>query len=123
MEDTLFNELMRGLEDAIAYERGDTSRGRTVLVWDPVPEYSAQDVTRIRESLGKTHFSFAIVMGVSARTVQAWEAGRSKLSGPVRHLLYLVEQDPSLAGKLEYQRKTLDPAPPGDSTPNQAGSG
>ena len=111
MENTLFEKLKSGLEDVIAFERGDTSRCRVVRCTDPVPEYTAQDVVRIRDALGMDRVGFALLMGVSSRTVQAWETGRGGLKGPVRRLLYLLECDPAQAEKLKIRREVIFPGP------------
>ena len=40
------------------------------------------------------------VLGVSTRTVEAWEAGRNVPSGAARHLLFLLDGDHSLVQRL-----------------------
>lgn len=102
MEEKYFNELMPSLEDAAAFANGDTSRARVVEVEvdDPVPEYKAADVARTRQALNLSQRAFASVLGVSTRTVEAWEAGRNVPSGAARHLLFLLDGDHSLVQRL-----------------------
>lgn len=100
MEKAYFDALISGLEDAVAFEQGDTSRCRVVVRESPVPEYKAQDVARIRKSLNLSQRALASVLGVSTRTVEAWEAGRNVPSGAARHLLYLFECDHSLVDRF-----------------------
>ena len=111
MTDPLFLELMESAQEAAAFAHGDTSRCRVVRCTDPVPEYTAQDVVRIRDALGMDRVGFALLMGVSSRTVQAWETGRGGLKGPVRRLLYLLECDPAQAEKLKIRREVIFPGP------------
>ncbi|WP_366517617.1 helix-turn-helix domain-containing protein [uncultured Mailhella sp.] len=76
------------------------SRCRVVVRESPVPEYKAEDVARIRKSLDLSQRTLANALGVSTRTVEAWEAGRNVPSGAARHLLYLFDCDHSLVDKL-----------------------
>ena len=102
MEKKYFDELMTSLEDAAAFAQGDTSRARVVEVDtdDPVPEYKAADIARTRQALNLSQRALASVLGVSTRTVEAWEAGRNVPSGAARHLLFLLDGDHSLVQRL-----------------------
>lgn len=100
MEEKYFDALMGSLEDAAAFAQGDTSRARVVEVDDPVPAYAAKDVARTRAELNLSQRALASVLGVSVRTVEAWEAGRNVPSGAARHLLFLLDSDHSLVQRL-----------------------
>lgn len=102
MEKKYFDELMTSLEDAAAFAQGDTSRARVVEVDtdDPVPEYKAADVARTRQALNLSQRALARALGVSSRTVEAWEAGKNVPSGAARHLLFLLDSDHSLVQRL-----------------------
>ena len=56
-EQSYYESLMVGLEDAVAYIEGDKTRGREVVreVPDPVPVYKAEDVVRTRKALKLSH--------------------------------------------------------------------
>ena len=103
-EKSYYESLKAGLEDAVAFLQGDTSRCRVVVRESPVPAYSAQDVVQTRKSLNLSQSALANVLGVPFWTVEAWEAGDSVPSGPARNLLYLIECDPSLADKLRARQ-------------------
>ena len=45
----------------------------------PLKEYEATDIKKIRNDIGATQVVFASIMGVSKKTVEAWEAGRMDL--------------------------------------------
>ena len=100
MEKHYFDTLMESLEDAAAFAQGDPSRARVVEVDDPVPAYEAKDVARTRSDLNLSQRALASVLGVSVRTVEAWEAGRNVPSGAARHLLFLLDGDHSLVQRL-----------------------
>ena len=95
-----YESLKAGLEDAVAFINGDKSRGRIVVRGNPVPEYTANDVARTRKDLNMSQRTLANVMGVSTRTVEAWETGRNGPSGAARHLLFLLDHDHTLVERL-----------------------
>jgi putative transcriptional regulator len=96
----LYEELKTSLEEAIAYEKGDHSMARVSVRTIPVPAYRAKDVVRARAALNLTQKGLANAMGVSPRTVEAWEAGKNEPSGAARRLLYLFECDHTLVDHL-----------------------
>ena len=50
----------------------------------------------IRQRLKLSQAAFARLMGVSLRTIQDWEQGRRKPSGPAVALLRIAEQKPDV---------------------------
>lgn len=96
----VYEGIMDGLKEAVAYKNGDRSRCRVSVRKALIPEYKAEDIIRTRKALNMTQSAFALALGVSSRTVEAWEAGKNLPSGPARHLLFLLEGDHSLADRL-----------------------
>jgi len=92
--------LIRGLQQALKYAKGDKRRCRVTVRELPVPEYKADDISRVRSDLRLSQKALASVLGVSSRTVEAWEAGRNAPNGPAARMLYLIEADHSLVDKL-----------------------
>ena len=60
---------------------------------EPVRQYTASKIKEIRHRAGVTQELFARFFGVSAKTVEAWEAGRNTPSGPSSRLLGLIEDE------------------------------
>jgi putative transcriptional regulator len=58
-----------------------------------VPE---PDVRGIRRRLGVSQSEFALMLGISARTLQNWEQLRRQPTGPARVLLLLAQKRPDL---------------------------
>jgi len=52
------------------------------------------DVKKIREYLHLSQSAFAALMGVSIKTLQEWEQGRRKPSGPASALLRVANRHP-----------------------------
>ena len=64
------------------------------------PEFTGEEIKKIRQQIPATQLVFAQIMAASPRTVQAWETNRSKPNGPARRLMQLLELDPSVARLL-----------------------
>jgi len=91
---SIYESLVRGLNEAIEYERGTISlRSNTLIISDP-EEFNANDIKNIRTETGLSQAVFAAAMGVSKKTVEAWEAGRNTPSGTAKRLLAIVEENP-----------------------------
>ena len=83
----LFEDLKQGLEEAISYEKGTgNARVRTYTIL-PIKEFSPKEIREIRMRAGMTQRIFASYMGVSPKTVEAWECGTTHPSGTVFRLL------------------------------------
>ena len=93
----LFSSMEEGFEAALAHNRGEEVPG-LVVHERTLPDV---DTVEIRKSLSLTQRAFAAVLGVSCRTVEAWESGRSNPTPTARKLLYLIQEDHSLVQKLQ----------------------
>ena len=67
--------------------KGKKRPSRKFVFKEPVVKF-------IREQTGLSQKDFARLMGVSKRTLENWEQGRRKPTGPARALLKIVETDP-----------------------------
>jgi len=90
MSKKAYDKIMAGLEDALAYAKGDAGRGIAHVVRVPVA-----DVKAARRKLGMTQVIFARSFGVSVDTVRNWEQGRRCPEGPARVLLAVIERNPN----------------------------
>ena len=91
---SLFESIKQGLTEAIEYERGNLPNTKVRKVtYTPVRSFSADEIKEIRAQLGMTQRIFAGAMGVSIKTVEAWETGTSHPSGTACRMLELLEQD------------------------------
>ncbi len=91
-----FSGIMEGLNEALAYEKG-TANAKTIARKRALPVI---DVLEVRNSLSMTQKAFANVLGVSCRTVEAWECGKSTPTPTAKKLIYLIQQDHSLIDRL-----------------------
>lgn len=97
MDKGVFDDTLLGLQDALAYVKGDRSKGRSRVVTAPevipVKEYSKDDIKRLRTERRITQKVFAEIIGVSQKTVEAWETGTNRPTGSVFRLMQLIETD------------------------------
>jgi putative transcriptional regulator len=86
-------EILEGIREIKEYKAGRVQlRARTLK--HPAPP------RRIRTRLKLSQAAFAGLMGVSLRTVQDWEQGRRRPSGPAEALLRIADQHPEVFMKL-----------------------
>jgi putative transcriptional regulator len=103
-EFNVYEGIMQGLNEAIEFRKGQNlkARVRILSTVDPIPvaEYKPADVAKLRKDLNLSQKGLAGVIGVSPRTVESWEAGKSVPSGVATRMLYLIEADSSLVDRL-----------------------
>ena len=92
-ESSLYADIAQGLREAIAYERGELNANsvRLTLSFAKPPE-----IKQLRLSVPMTQRSFADFMGVSIKTVEAWESGRNHPSGSAARLMQLITSNKDL---------------------------
>lgn len=96
---SVYESIIKGLSEAIEYERGEMPARVAKCTVTPAPEFEAQEIKDVRVSLGMTQVTFAEVMGVSVKTVEAWEAGTNKPNGSARRLLSFIQIDPGMISR------------------------
>jgi putative transcriptional regulator len=82
-------EILEGIREVKAYKAGAKVL-RVHTLKEPAPPKV------IRKKLKLSQAAFAGLMGVSLRTVQDWEQGRRRPSGPALALLRIAEQKPEV---------------------------
>lgn len=86
-----FDDLMTGLNEAVAIERGELKGRKTVYEIQPVKTYNNIQIKQIRTEVGMTQVLFANYMGVSCKTVEAWEKGTNHPTGTACRLISMLE--------------------------------
>ena len=82
-----YDSIMRGLHEAVEDAKGKRKLPRRTVCVIPVKEYTAEEVKNIRHQTGMSQQLFAEYMGVSDKTVEAWESGRNHPSGSASRIL------------------------------------
>ena len=91
---SLFEEIKAGLNEAIEYEKGNLKANSRTLTITPIEEFTASEIKDIRKNTGMTQALFAKYLGVSLKTVEAWEAGRNRPNGTACRMLSITKKDP-----------------------------
>ena len=95
--ESIITGLTEAVEDAQSIEK-KLKRNTVTIV--PVKEFHAEDVKKIRKETGFSQRLFAGYLGVSIKTVEAWEAGINQPSGAASRLLSMLEMNRNLI--IEY---------------------
>lgn len=91
-----FSGIMDGLQEALAHTKGKAAAG-TFARKRSLPTIN---VAEIRSALKMTQKAFAELLGVSCRTVEAWESGKTTPTPTAKKLMFLIQEDHSLVQKL-----------------------
>lgn len=91
MSKEAFDKIAAGLEDALAYAQGDTSRAR---VAEPL------DVKAIRAKTKKSQEAFAATYRLPIGTVRDWEQNRRQPDAPARVLLTMIQAEPETVERI-----------------------
>ena len=98
-----YNTIMAGLTEAVEDAQSKEKKlKRQEVSIVPVKKYTAAEVQGIRKKTGMSQRLFAGYMGVSDKTVEAWEAGTNQPSGAASRILSMMEMDEDLINKFPF---------------------
>lgn len=99
----VYESIMAGLTEALEDARSSEKKlKRRVVSVVPIKEYEAEQVKRIRKSTGMSQKNFASYMGVSDKTVEAWESGINRPSGAASRILSMMEMNEHLVDEFPF---------------------
>jgi putative transcriptional regulator len=98
---SVYESIMQGLTEAADYQQGKIRARKTKLTIKPVDTFNTHEIKRIRQKTGLSQVIFASSLGVSPKTVEAWENGRNKPEGASRRLLEVVRDDPGFLRRFQ----------------------
>ena len=101
-----YESIMTGLTEAVEDVKEKKLPRRIVTVL-PVKEYQAEEVKAIRNRTGLSQKLFAGYMGVSDKTVEAWESGKNHPSGAASRILSMMEMDEELISNFPFVQTTV----------------
>jgi len=103
-EQTYYESIMEGLQQAIDFEKGDTTKGRIRIVEipdiAPLNEYPKEKIKELRQKVNLPQKYFAELLGVTLKSVEAWESGVRKPTGTAKRLFQLIEKDPNIISSI-----------------------
>jgi len=83
----MFDELVESINQMGEIMQGKRKASR-------VFEFPDVEIKKLREEVGLSQSEFALLIGVSKRTLENWEQGRRKPTGPAKALLRILKADP-----------------------------
>lgn len=86
---TVGKRIIEGLEEALAWSKGEGVPVRVTQV--QVPEV---DVSAVRRRMGLSQTQFALKFGFPPATLRNWEQGRVRPDTPTRVLLAVIAKHP-----------------------------
>ena len=97
---SVYDSIIKGLNEAIQYEKGQLKNVTVKRVKiASLPRFHGQEIKAIRERQRLSQQVFASALGVSKKTVEAWEADRNIPEGPAQRMLELIDKDENLFEK------------------------
>lgn len=90
------SDLIKSLNQALEYERTGRGGRRSIVRIKEVPHYDASSIKKLRNRLKLSQSTFAYIVGVTTKTVEAWEAGTNPPRGTACRLLEIIEKEPSI---------------------------
>ena len=87
MKKAQFEKLIASIEEAGEIKAGIVKPNRVYEVTPP-------DIKGVRDKLKVSQAEFAMMIGVSVRTLQNWEQGRREPEGPAKALLRIASKNP-----------------------------
>ena len=103
LTDRMGEDLVEAMQEMMDHAAGKielrTSRYTPDNVAPVCDTISIEEIRAIRKKLGMSQGVFAIVLGVSKKTVESWETGRYKPDGAARRLISIIQTDPTFPEK------------------------
>ena len=93
-------DLMEAMQEMLDHSAGKIKLRTSTYSLTPVCEaISVDEIKETRSKLGVSQGVFAVVLGVSKKTVESWETGRYTPDGAARRLITMLKEDPLLPQK------------------------
>jgi putative transcriptional regulator len=88
MKEETFAKLVASIKEAGEIKAGHRTPSLTYEIKPP-------EIRMVRERLDVSQGEFAVMIGVSTRTLQNWEQGRREPEGPAKALLTIASRNPA----------------------------
>lgn len=98
-----FEKLLEESVDQLnEYTQGNANNVQVITYkLNDLPEIDMETVKELRKDLGATQKTFSDILGVSKRTVESWEIGRSIPNGSAIRLMQLMIDNSSIKQSFE----------------------
>lgn len=104
----VFDSIMLGLTEAVEDSQSKENKlSKHVVTIVPVKEYNSEEIKVIRKKTGLSQRLFAGYLGVSIKTIEAWESGINHPSGAASRILNMMEMDSDLVSKFPFVKNEM----------------
>ena len=93
-------KLIQSAKQAEAHSAGKKKLRASIMEILPVPDYKPQQIKDIRARLGLTQGLMGGIVGVSTKTVEAWEVGYRRPSSSAMRVLAELDTNPTYFEKI-----------------------
>ena len=93
-------KLVQSAKQAEEHSAGKKKLRTNVIEIKPVPNYEPQQIKDVRAKLGLTQGLMGGIIGVSPKTIEAWEAGFRKPSGAAMRVIEELDSNPNFFKKI-----------------------
>lgn len=101
---TVFDDIVSSLnelaEHAHGKETGVVIHRRSSQDVLEIPDFSPHEIRAVRIAADMSQKTFAACVGVSPKSVEAWEGGRSRPDGAARRIMGLMKSHPHFAEEM-----------------------
>jgi len=99
MKNVTFTKLVASIKEAGEIKAGHRPPSRMYDIRPP-------EIRMVRERLDVSQGEFAVMIGVSTRTLQNWEQGRRQPEGPAKALLTIASRNPTAVLDALHGKRT-----------------
>ena len=99
-EMTFGEKLIQSAREAESHAAGRKRLRTNSIEIQPIPAYNPQQIKDIRIRLGLTQGLMGSIIGVSTKTVEAWEAGGRNPSSSAQRVLAELDTNPVYFEKI-----------------------
>ena len=99
----VFKSITAGLTEALEDSQSTAPKlKRRIITVVPLKEYEPAEIKSIRNSTGYSQKLFADYMGVSVKTIEAWECGTNHPTGTALRLLSMMENNKNFVNEYPF---------------------
>ena len=101
MSEISFSEkLIQSAKQAEAHSAGKKKLRTSIIEIQPIPNYAPRQIKDIRARLGLTQGLMGGIVGVSTKTIEAWEIGYRRPSSAAMRVLAELDTNPDYFKKV-----------------------
>ena len=93
-------KLIQSAKQAEKHSCGEKKLRTNTIDIQPIPNYNPQQIKDIRSRYGLTQGLMGGIIGVSTKTIEAWEVGYRRPSGSAMRVLAELDTNPSYFEKV-----------------------